>query len=171
MTISFLILIFTPIFLLPAFLLSHNRLRTYLFSIISATTVLIFIFLLDTFIPKIDLNYNIGKTFYPLWKFLLANNKELTDLERYHVSTSFTYLLIYFLTYILTFIPIKLIFIGTNPNIHKPIKTIQRISDIVLFIIGTYFVFALFIVEIRIILPFNDGFLSSIFSLIYKVEA
>ena len=170
MSVSLLCLLLLPMFLLPCFLLSHNRLRTYNLCSLPSAIVLLIIFFTDLFVPSIDLNTKIGEIFYPLWKYTIGGYKEFSIVEKYHLSTSFTYLLFYFITYILCYIPVKIFFIGSNPNIHKKIHFIQRFLNSILFLLSTYGIAVCLIAEIRIMLPFDDGFLSFFFNWLYRIE-
>ena len=125
--------------------------------------------LLDT-IDNLSLNEKIGEAFLPMWHWLYEGHSELNNKEIIHLSCSFTYLFFYFICYILFYIPLKFVFIGSNPNIHKPIKTVTRIIYIIFFMLSTYGVAFVFLAQIRQILPFPDGFLSFFFNLLYQIE-
>lgn len=171
MTISAITILLSVFFLLPSFLMSHNRLRKYIFTLLPSVFTLFLLYFIDLTVKKIDLNTSIGEFFYPMWGWLFQGYKEFTMIERLHLSASFTYLSIYILLLILSSFIVPIFFVGTNPEIHKPIRFVHRLLDIILFLVFSYGVLFVFIAEIRMLLPFPDGFLSPIFNLIYSIKA
>ena len=170
MSLSILLLILIPVFLIPAGLLSKNRLQFYLLCAFPSAILILLLFFIDLSLPFLSLNEKIGEAFLPMWHWLYEGHSELNNKEIIHLSCSFTYLFFYFICYILFYIPLKFVFIGSNPNIHKPIKTVTRIIYIIFFMLSTYGVAFVFLAQIRQILPFPDGFLSFFFNLLYQIE-
>ncbi len=170
MTLSILLLLVIPLFLIPALFLSKNRLELYLFCAFPAIVLVLLLSLIDISFPKYEINEKIGTAFLPMWRWIFDGFKELNESERVHLSVSFTYLFFYFVCYFLFYIPMKFFYIGSNPNIHKPIKTVTRIFSVLLFFLSTYGMAFAFLASIRQILPFPDGFLSFLFNLIYRIE-
>ena len=170
MSLSILLLILIPVFLIPAVLLSKNRLQFYLLCAFPSAILILLLFFIDLSLPFLSLNEKIGEAFLPMWHWLYEGYSELNNKEIIHLSCSFTYLFFYLICYILFYIPLKFVFIGSNPNIHKPIKTVTRIIYIIFFMLSTYGVAFVFLAQIRQILPFPDGFLSFFFNLLYQIE-
>lgn len=170
MTLSILILLIFPLFLIPSLFLSKNRLDLYLFCAFPSLVLILLLSLIDISFPTYEINEKIGRAFLPMWSWIFKGYRELNQSEFVHLSVSFTYLFFYFICYFLFYFPLKFIFIGSNPNIHKPIKTITRILSIILFLFSTYGMAFVFLASIRQILPFPDGFLSFLFNLVYRIE-
>ena len=114
--------------------------------------------------------HNIGKAFYPMFAFF-AYRPYLSLEECYDLSFLFTMLFFYGICYFATFLILKRIHIGSNPNIRKPSSIISTIFDTVIFLVCTYGVLAIFLIDIRIILPLGDGFLGWLFQLIHPLKA
>lgn len=170
MTLTLLLLILLPLFVIPGFLLSRNRLRFFLLCSLPTFILILTLNFIDLSFPAQQINERIGRAFMPMWYWLIKGYTELNQAELIHLSASFSYLLLYFIFYIVFYIPAKIFYIGSNPNIHHFIRTISRTFDALLFILSTYGIVFLFLIEIREILPFDDGFLSSVFDWIYKIE-
>lgn len=170
MTITMIAFISTVLFLVPAFVLPHNQLRAIICSFIPGFLLLSILHFCDLFITTINLNESMGKFFSPMWKPLFEGFEELSLAEEIHISTSFSYLFIYIVCFIICYSIISYFFIGSNPSVRRPIKTIHRAFDI-LFLFGfTYAVWFFFLAEIRLIIPFPDGFLWPLYQWIYPIE-
>ncbi len=170
MTLSALLSVLLALFLIPCFLLPKNRLQFYLLCSLPAFLVPLLLFFLDLSFPSYLINERIGEAFLGMWHWLYRGYEELNTKEVIHLSTSFTYLFFYFVSFLLCYIPARFLYIGSNPDIHRPIKTITRIITIVFFLITTYGFLAVFLINIREILPFQDGSLSFFFDWFYQIE-
>lgn len=170
MTLSVLLLILLPLFLLPAFLLSKNRLQFYLLCSFPSALGIILLLIIDFSFPSYQINQKIGTAFLPLWNWLFQGYKELNSAEIIHLSCCFSYLLLYFILYLICYLFVKKFYIGSNPNIHGYINLLTRFFSIILFFLTTYGICFLFLIEIREILPFPDGFLSFLFNWFYQIE-
>lgn len=170
MTLSIVLLIILPLFLIPSILLSLNRLRSLLFSLLPGTALLFLIILFDAMIPSLMLNERIGGFFSNVFLFIFKGYNELDSKEIIHLSATFGYFLIYLICFAICVIPVKIFYVGINPSIHKRIRLVQRLFDIILFLATTYGVLAIFLIEIREIIPLQDGFLSFLFNAIYRLE-
>lgn len=170
MSLSLILILLLPLFVIPAFFLPQNRLRFYTICSLIATGIVVTINLLNLFLSSLNIEGNMGKFFYPMFSFLL-NRNTLANASIYHLSFWLTNLLIYFLSYLLTYLIIKFHFIGKNPDIHKVVTKFTKAINILLFLVSTYVVLGVFLIEIREILPVQEGNLSWLFALIYPLEA
>lgn len=171
MTLSVLLLVLLLLFLIPCFLLSKNRLQFYLLCTLPAFLVPLLLFLLDLSFPSYEISERIGEAFLGMWHWLFKGYRELNHREVLHLSASFTYLFLYFVSLLICYLPSRILYIGSNPDIHRPIKTITTIITIIFFLVTTYGIAAIFLINIREILPFRDGSLSFFFDWIYHIEA
>ena len=170
MSLSLILIFLFVLFLIPTILLSHNRLRFYIACSLPAfVMVSIFLFLNMAF-PDLGVETKIGKTFLVLFSWTFKRYEELSVKEIYHLSFSFFLLCVYLLTYLVSFLLWKLFFIGINPNIHKPIRIVQKIFDGLFFFLMTYGFVFLFLISIRRMIPFPDGFLQGLFQWLYPLE-
>ncbi len=170
MTLSLVLIFLIPLFVIPVVLLPQNKLKFYTICAAAGTTLAFVLNLLDIVIPQGEISYNIGKFFYPMFAFLV-NRNNLSWEEMYHLSFFFTLLFFYGIVYLDTYLVQKKNHIGKNPDIRKPSSIINNILDIVVFMICTYGILFLFLVEIREILPLGDGIFGWLFNLIYPLEA
>lgn len=171
MSLSLLLIFIVPLFILPSILLPLNRLRMFLIGTISSFVVIAFIYMLNIWIGNNFLEQNIGKAFLFLSSFFYLSKVELSSVEIYHLSFSFFLIALYFLLYIIVFIPTKLLYIGKNPSFHKQINFFSKIVYSVLFFISTFSICFFFLINIREILPLNDGLFQNVFNFFYKIEA
>lgn len=169
MTLSALLLIILPLFLIPALLLPSNRIRVFSYCGLQGFIVVLVFLLLSLEMPL--LINDIGYTFYPMWSPILGGYTTLLSKEKYHLSFYLTMLFFYIISYLICYIFMKIFYKGSNPNINKPIKAIFNILLVVIFICVTYGSLAYLLIEIREILPFREGFLSGFFDFIYPLEA
>ena len=169
MTLSALLLIILPLFLIPALLLPSNRIRLFSYCGLLGFTVVLVFLLLSLRMPL--LINNIGQVFYPMWSPILGGYTTLLASEQYHLSFFLTMFFFYIVSYLICYIFMKVFYKGSNPNINKPIKAIFNILLVVIFVCVTYGSLSYFLIQIREILPFRDGFLSGFFDLIYPLEA
>lgn len=171
MTLTLALLVLSSLFFLPACFLSLNRLRTYLIASGSAFFVVFVFLFLNRYFPSLPVEETLGRTFYFLSGFLLDGYIELSLLERYHIAFYFFLLLLYFIIYLIVYIILKIHFVGSNPSVHKNIKRLRQVLAGIFFVVFTYGMMALFFIEIRQILPFNDGILAFFFNWIHPLEA
>lgn len=171
MTLSLLLIILIPLFIFPSILLPLNRLRIFLIGTISSFLIVGFIYLLNIWIGNNFLEQNIGKYFIFLSGYFYLSIIELSSSEIYHLSFNFFLIFLYFLIYILVFIPVKILYIGKNPSFHKQINHVSKIIYSLIFFITTYSICFFFLINIREIIPLNDGLFQNIFDFIYKIEA
>lgn len=171
MTLSLALLLASSVFILPAVFLSLNRLRFYLYCAMSAFFVVFVFLFFDFYFPSLQVEETIGRTFSFLSSFILNTHIELSIAERYHISFYFFLLVLYFLVYLITYIILKVFYIGANPSVHKNIKQFRHLFDGILFLIFTYGMLALFFIEIRQISPFKDGLFAFFFNWIHPLEA
>lgn len=170
MSLSLLLLILIPLFLIPAIFLPQNRLKYYSACSLVAFGVIFFICLFDVLISQIDIEDDIGKAFYGMFKPLIERS-QLSQKEIDHLSFWLTLLFFYGLLYLLSYLGMKFFFIGSNPSIKKPSRRIAKVTLSLLFFLSTYMALAIFLVEAREILPFRDGFLSFLFTWIHPIQA
>lgn len=171
MTLTLFLLLLLSVFLIPAILLPQNRIRFFSISSSSATLVLLALIFIGNFFGMERWEDAIGSFFYPMWSPLLKHVDEITLKEANHLSTWFTYLFFYFVVYLLIYFIMKQVFIGSNPNIHRPTKWFLRFLEVFLFLLTTYVPLSMFFISIRGIIPLRDGTLGQIFNLIYRLEA
>ena len=170
MTLSLVLIVLIPLFVIPVVMLPQNKLKFFTFCAL-AGTALIFVLEFSNFLfSSLQIRVNIGKAFYPMFAFF-AYRPYLSLEECYDLSFLFTMLFFYGICYFATFLILKRIHIGSNPNIRKPSSIISTIFDTVIFLVCTYGVLAIFLIDIRIILPLGDGFLGWLFQLIHPLKA
>lgn len=171
MTLSLFLLLLLPVFVVPAIFLSLNRLRSYFLPSIFAFALVFSLYLFQVFFPSLEVEEKIGKAFLGMWQFLFRPFIELSQGEIYHLSFDFTLLFLYLLTYTIFFFVTKIYFIGDNPSIHKQVRHVRHTYVGIFFVVFTYGALFFFLISIREILPFEDGFLSFFFPAIYPIEA
>lgn len=169
MSLSLLIILIFLVLLIPTILLPLNKLKTYIMSFTPGFIICFFLFFMFLNFPSIE--YSLGWGVYPTFSFILNSYKELNNVERAHYSAYLFLIILYFICYLITYILIKIIYIGKNPSIHKATNILVKISLSVLFIIYTSLFTSVVLVEIRGIIPLQDGFLKPIFDSIYLIEA
>lgn len=169
MTTSIFILLLLPLFLIPTILLSKNKVRFYTFCSTIAVLPLLITLLLNVFFKSINICDYIGNTFLGMFSFLV-NRSYLTNSEILHLSYYLTCLFFYGVFYFISFLILKMNYIGVNPNTDNISSKFINVFIRILFFITTYLVLVLFIIEIREIIPFDDGFLSFFFDWIYHIE-
>lgn len=170
MTLSLMLIFIVPLILIPIFFLPRNKLTFYTICASIGSGPALVLSLLDLFIPTIEIGQDIGRFFFPMWSFII-DRSTFKENEMFHLSFFFTMLFFYFLLYIISFLFLKRLFIGTNPDIIKVSTIFEKIVSILLFFIFTYGTLFMFFVEIRQVLPLRDGFLGWLFQLIYRIEA
>lgn len=170
MSLSLFLILLLPLFLVPAFLLPQNKLR--FFTLASSTGVLLILVLTltDVFFPDTHLMYSFGAFFYPMFAPFL-NRPELNQEEIYHLSAFFAFAFLYGVCYLLTYIPLKIFYIGSNPYLKAPLNKVRRAVEIILYLGMSYALLFFFFVEVREILPFQDGFMKDFFQAVYPIEA
>ena len=169
MTLSLILILLLPLLLFLPIFLPRNKTRFYTICATLAAAPILVLYLLNLFFPSLQLQERIGNIFFVFSAFLYANRVELSQAEMVHLSCNFFYLYSYILVYILSSIVVKLLFIGQNPAIQKPISTIRKVFDALLFFVLTYGILFFFLVDIRILFPFGDGFLSPLMNMIYRI--
>ena len=171
MSLTLALIILASVFIVPAVFLSFNRLRMYLTCSTAAFFVIASIVFANRIFPSLGLEAFLGRTFYFFSEFLITPFEEFSMTERYHLSFQFFLLLLYFVIYLLAYIPMKIFFIGQNPSVHRQRRRLYQIFAGILFIITTYGALSFFIINIRGMLPLRDGFLGWLFTAIYPLEA
>jgi hypothetical protein len=171
MTLSWVLLFLIPLFLIPAFLLPQNRIRFFSFCALIPFLTLFLLFIANFLWEEIGLEQQIGKTFFPLFSGFLSGFETLSLQERYHLSAYLFYEFLYLLLYLIVYVFLKIYYIGSNPNIHKPTKAIRHALDILIFLVVTYGVLGVFLIEIREIIPLPDGLFKGFFSWFYPIGA
>lgn len=170
MNLSILLLLLIPLFLIPSILLPLNRLRVFLIASTCAFLLVSLLYLFNHWIKEDFIEQAIGEKFRWFSGFLYENRAELSQVEKKHLSFSFFLLAMYLLVYFIIFIPVKLIYVGNNPSFHKQLKTVQKVIVSILFFLTTFGIAFFFLVNIRMILPFEDGFLKDFFDFLYRIE-
>lgn len=167
MTLSFLLIVLIPLFLIPTFLLSRNKIRFYNIGFGMASICVFALQLWDYFVG-VGLTHGLASVVRPLFSFFI-DRSYLDNEEVNHLLACFAYLGIYFIVYGITYVILKIFFIGKNPDIQKKSTRFQSIFNNILYFAFTYGMLFLFLVQIRQILPLKDGFLSFVFQLIYSI--
>lgn len=170
MTLSWLIIFLIPLFLIPAVFLPQNRLKYYSICSLVAFGIVFFICLFNITISQVSIEKDIGKAFYGMFSPIVSRDY-LTMEEIYHLSFWLTLIFFYGIIYFLCYMILKFFFIGNNPSIKKPSKRVAQVALSILFFASTYLTFAVFLIEIREIIPFRDGFLSFLFTWIHPIQA
>ncbi len=169
MTLSLLLIFIFVCSLFPSIFLPSNKIKTYILSAIAGFIIIFFLYFLCLNFPSLE--YSLGKFSHPMFAFLLDGYIELSLVERYHISACLFMLFIFFLSYIISYTFVKIFYIGSNPNIHKATNVISRTLLSVLFLSLSAFLLSVFLIEIRLIIPLQDGLFSKMFQFIYKIEA
>ena len=169
MSLSLLFLLAFPLFLLPSLLLPSHRLKVYvLSSLLGGVFVLLFYFV-DLAFPEIGLVAIVGQ---PLLSLLSSTfGPEQTLAERCQVATAFLLLFVYLVLYLVSYLLQKVFLMGGNMTIHWSGKILRHIGFSLLFLLLTFLPFVLFFLNIRILLPIPDGFLSPLFQFFFPLEA
>ncbi|MCH3966862.1 MAG: hypothetical protein LKE52_04525 [Bacilli bacterium] len=169
MTLSWMLLLIAPLLLLPAILLPENRIRTFLFSLIVPFLVALSFALVGRFYPPFV--ETLGSFAKPLSQWALRGHPELSSYELDFLSYTLFSALITIVLFFLFLLPAAFFFVGKNPEIHKPTRTIRHILKSILFFVLTYGLVSYFLIAIRLILPIPDGFLSFLFEWIHPIGA
>ena len=170
MTLSLLLILLFPLFLVPAIFLPHNRLFSYLIPAFVSTLVLLSLLMIELFAPGLSFFDRIGSFFEPMFSFLM-NKRELMEEEILHLSCFYALGLIYGITYLIAFLLMKRFYIGSSPYVSSPIKKTGKVFEVILLNICTYLILFFFLIEIRRAIPLREGFLAPFFSWIYPIEA
>lgn len=171
MSLSIIILCLLPIFLIPAFVITNNRIRIYFSCSSGATIVVLIIAFVAWLLPEHMSDNILASPFAGISNYIHMSLPYLSSQEVSHIIVQFEYLIIYLVVYLLVYLFFKIFFIGSNPAIRKPIKVIGKIAYGLGFFICTFLPLSLFLINIRLLLPFQDGFLNDFFNLIYYVGA
>ena len=170
MTLTLALLVLLGLFLLSAILLPLNRVRVFSISSFSAFVPVGFIYLLNGWMEKNFIEQEIGKVFFPVFSFLFPTD-ELTLVEKRHLSFSFFLLFLYLILYIIVLLFTKRYYVGNNPSFHKRRNLLTKFLVSSVYFWSAFIVVFLFLVNIREILPFPDGWFQDFFSVIYPIEA
>ena len=168
MTLSFLLILLIPIIVVPALVLPHNKINFGIFSLLYALSIPIAFSFINIVYPNFEVD--LGLSTYPMFSWIISGYKELNIKERAHISFILFLFMIFFFIFIITFTIQNTFLLGQNPSIHTTRKKFYRIFQSTVFFSLAYFSLAYFLISIREILSIQDGFLSSLFSLIYKIE-
>lgn len=169
MSLSVILLIISPLFAIPLLLLPNNKVRIFSFSLLIGFG---FILTLNIF-NSINNNfgYSIGKGIYPLYSWFIDGNIELSKVERYHTSFVFTQAIIFLVLVISFYTLFNVFYIGKNPSIEKNKgKFLNIFLKIVIYLLS-FATISYFLISIRYLTCMEDGFMSGLFNLIYKVGA
>lgn len=170
MSLSILLILFIPIFLIPCIFLPKNKLIIFSLSSGIPGTFFVLLFIFDLVFPSLNIKNSIGETFLGMFSFL-TNRPILNHEQQIHLTFNFVCLFFYFILYLLIYMTSKFWFIGINPSVHKTLSIAKKVLLSLLFFSFSYVVFFIFMVEIREIIPLSDGFLSFFFNIIYNVGA
>ncbi len=171
MSLSIIVLCLIPIFLAPAVFLPRNKLYTYTGSLLIAIVPVLLFNLIEIFIPEIGIEAGIGEFFEWMFSWLVREEDLLTRAEALHIYAWFGYLVIFAFVFLIAQFILRTVYIGTNPSVHKPSRTLFHILISALFFILTYLSVSLFLTEIRMCFGFEDGFLTFVFEAIYPIGA
>jgi hypothetical protein len=170
MSLSLLLVLLIPFFLIPSLFLPRNKLIIYTLSSGIPAIFFIVLFFFDTFYSSYSISNAVGEAFMGMFSFF-TDRETLSLAQKTHITYNLTCLFFYMILYLVSYFSSKFWFIGSNPNIHKAYTLLEKFILSALFFVFTYGVLFLFIVEIREIIPLSDGFLSFLFNIIYKVGA
>ena len=168
MTLSLVLVLLLPVCLIPAVLLPDHRLRMFLYGLIGpAVLYLVFAGILFYY-PGIASKVGLAIPFY---RGLLSAHPELTSFEEGELSYAlFSFLLTLVLAALLTLL-LSLRYIGKNPDIHKPTRTVFHVLRSLFFFAITYGILFHFFACVRYLLPVPEGFLSPLFQKILPLGA
>lgn len=170
MTLTGVLAFLIPLFILPGILLPLNRLRVFSIGTVSAFIPVSFIYLLNHWMGQNFIEQGIGNAFYPVFRFLFQN-PEISSAEKSHLSFTFFLLFLYLFLYLILLIFTKHYYVGSNPSFHKNLGKIYKIPLSIVFFLTSYTIVFLFLINIRLILPIQDGLFQDFFSWIYPLEA
>ena len=169
MSLSILLFAIIPLFAIPAILLPDNKIRIFSYSILIGFS-LVFASVLLVFIQG-SFDIIVGRGLYPAFGWFLKNNLELSINERYKIAFSFAQILIFFLVSTLSYVTLNSFYIGKNPSIIKNNNKFFNVLFRILMFFISYIAVSYFLISIRNLLCLEDGFLSSLFNLIYYIGA
>ncbi len=170
MTVSLLLILFLPLFRIPSYLLPRNRLKVYLYSALVACFVISLIGLADR-IGGSSIEDKLGRFFSPMFSFLIDPIDGITVKEAHHVYCYLANSLLYVLSFLLALPIFSFFLIGDNPSIYHHVRWLSRFFLSFFFVLSTYGIFFLVIVNLRGILPFPSGFLEPVFARFYPLGA
>ena len=171
MSLSLIFFLLIPLFLIPAILITTNRIRIYFYCSAISTVLIGILVIVTSFLPDILSETTLAQPFIKVFSFLFINSPNISPLEQSHIICQFLFLIGYLLIYLICYIFYKIFYIGTNPAIRKPTKVITKIAFGIGFFICTYIPLNFFLINTRLIFPFPDGFLTDFFNIIYLIEA
>ena len=171
MSLSLVILFLIPVFLIPAFLLPRNKLSIYTGALIIAVIPVALLNLIEVWMPQIGLEEGIGGFFEVIFSFLIREKDLMTRRELLHIYAWLGYLVMFVIVYLIAYLILKNTYMGTNPSVHKPLRTLFHILLSTVFFVLTYLMMVLFLTEIRQCFGMEDGFLSFIFEAVYPIGA
>lgn len=169
MSISLLLLVLFLLFLIPSYLLPRNRLKVYLYSAVFSFLVIGCIGVLDR-IGRTQLEDRRGRFFSPFFSFRIKPIIGITEKERHHVYCYLANALIYVVSFVLS-APVFSLSTGENPSVHRNVRWLSRFFLSSAFVVFTYGIFALFIINLRRIIPLPSGIREPFFNLFYSIGA
>ena len=170
MTVSLLLILFFLLIRIPSYLLPRNRLKVYLYSALVACFVIGLIGLIDR-IGSASVEDKLGRFFSPMFSFLIDPIKGITVKEAHHVYCYLANSLLYVVSFLLALPVFSFFLVGNNPSIYLHVRWLSRFFLSFFFILSTYGILFLIIVNLRRILPLPSGFLEPVFSRFYPLGA
>ncbi len=171
MSLSLIIFILIPIFLLPALIMTTNRIRIYFYCALAGSFAALVLNLAVLIAGANFTEVDLASPFLGMFSSFFNYYPSFTTEEKCHIICMFIYLVIYLIVYLIAYIFIKIFYIGKNPAIRRPVKFITKIMFGLGFFALTYLPLCLFLINIRLLFPFEDGLLSFFFDWIYLLEA
>ena len=171
MSLSIVLLLISPLFAIPLFLLPNNKVRIFSFSLLIGFGIVLTLNIFNS--VNNNFGQSIGKALYPLYSWLIDGNIELSSIEKYHISFVFTQGLLFFIFSIAFYIVFNVFYIGKNPSIQKNSSTLTLTNvffRVVIYLIS-YTTVSFFLISIRNLTCMEEGFFSSLFNVIYYVGA
>lgn len=168
MTLSLFLLIFLAIIIISSIVLPYNKINYFLRILLVPSALFFILIIVDTFTLKVDIASYLGKSTIILWSWLLDGYRELSYIDYYHISGFLSLGLFYLVIMLFSFIIVNSTFLGSNPNLQKHKIAVKKIFSSFGFCLLSFSTIAIFLAEIREIIPLASGFLNPIFNIFYK---
>lgn len=169
MSLSTVIFVLLPLFLIPAIVLPSNRMKVYFISSFFAAIPVMVLVLVCLLYSENRILLSFGSIFSPIFQAFFIDG--MTSLEKAQVSLFFVSLVLYFILYIISYAIQKVFVLGSNVTIKIGPNPIGHFFYAVFFVLFTFGALAMFLIGIRQILPLPDGFLSGFFQWLFPLEA
>ena len=169
MSLSAMIFVLFPLFLIPSIILPSNRMKVFCIASLFAGLPTLVLFLAALLSPGDILLLTLGDALSPFVSFLFLSG--MTHYERSLIGLAFLCLLLYFLLTIVTLLIQKAFVLGSNVTIRLGPHPIAHFIYAFFFLLFTYGMLVLFLITIRQILPLPEGFLSPLFQSLLPLEA